>query len=253
LSTLSVRLAGDGPEPAPPLIIAARELLLRGPTEPLLRDTADRVLAARRARGAGHVGHTRIADSFRWLLSGEPEAHHRYWSRLLTALARPIAGDRWQLPHGPALLDRPWEVVLWSQQAAPRARLVTASGEEHPIALAQDPFEAQRWSTTLWPREEGWHQLEVDNPGVDNPGVDNPEASRSFFAQQPEPWRSWIQARRSEATRQRIARDQAGRQPPPSASPRRVARPLPRWPAYTLLLLSLAFLWGDERFRGARS
>ena len=233
---------------APPLLIPAREWIMEPGIEASLTDINARVIAARRALGLGQVGVTVLADSFRWILEGAAEHHERYWSQLLSELARPLSAERWALPAGPVLLHRPLSVTLWSAEGSPSASVVTPSGEVLPLALAQALDEPHRWRGQLWPRQTGWHQLRTNHAAT----LGDTAAPQPgwFHAQEARPWQSWIEVNRRQATARRAAEDLERATTAPLTATQRVPRTLPRWPAFALLVLGLGYLWTDERLRG---
>ncbi len=249
LEELAVRLEWPGSEestpgePAPVLRIPAREFAIRGAVEPLAFDGAGRALAARKPLGTGYSGTTLVSDTFRWILEGAAPTHHRYWSHLLSSLARPRSGQRWQLPAQPSLLDRPMELVLWSAVESPSAELLTPAGERLTVALARDGSRhgpgPHPWRGRIWPRQTGWYHLAAIESG----------AATDFYGQPGEPWSSWIEAQRRQATVLRAFRDAALPSRTATAGHQRQRRPLPRWPAFLLLLVSLTYLWVDEKLK----
>ncbi len=236
-----------------PLPLAARELAPLGSLTPFAADRAGRTLAAWRPLGNGAVGGSLVDDTWRWVLAGHAADHRRYWRETIATLARPApAAPQWDVSPGPVLVGLPVMLTLnadLAPHASPdvplartpadaipaAARVRSPAGETLALPLRQDAYEPGRWSTTFWPREPGWHQLGDGN------------AATSLWVAPAERWTTWRLAARQEATAARVAA------PPPArddASPVRQRAPMPRWPFFALLLVTLATLWADEQFGG---
>jgi hypothetical protein len=237
---LAAHLVREDGSTAPPLALGPRELRAEPGLVPLAADRAGRLLAAWRPAGAGAVAVTLVDGTWRWSREGSGAAFRRYWREVVSTLARPAPAEpRWLDAGGPALVDRPLPLVLETDSPSPpRAAATAPGGATHPLALRQDPDEPRRWSTTFWPRHAGWHRLEGGG------------ATLWVHAAEPERWVALRLAERQAATAARAA---APAPPaPPAAAAARELVPLPRWPAFLVLVAALAVLWGEEAF-SARS
>lgn len=225
---------------APPLTLGPRELRADPGLVPLAADRAGRLLSAWRPAGAGAVAVSLVDGTWRWSREGRGDAFRRYWRETISALARPAPAEpRWSAAGAPALVDRPLPLVLETDSdEPPRAEATSPVGTAHPLALRQDPDEPRRWSTTFWPRHAGWNRVEGGG------------ATLWVHAAEPERWLALRLAERQVATAARAA------SPAPSAAiagaMARELAPLPRWPAFLVLVAALAVLWGEESF-SARS
>ena len=229
---LAAHLAWEDGTTASPLALGPRELRADAGLVPLAVDRAGRLLAAWRPAGSGAVAASLVDGTWRWVREGNATAFRRYWRGVVAALARPApAAPRWRA-DGPALVDRPLELTLETDAKDPSATANGGSGERHALALRQDAGEPRRWSATLWPRRVGWHRVEGGG------------AALSIHVAAPERWLALRLAERQAATAARAAAPA----PSPSAATAtaRALAPLPRWPAFLLLLAALAVLWGEE-------
>ena len=235
-----------------PLPLAARELAPPGSLVPFAADRAGRTLAAWRPLGSGAVGGSLVDDTWRWVLAGHAADHRRYWREAIATLARPApAAARWDVSRGPVLVGLPVTLTLSADSVAAArdaplartpadtvpaaARVRSPAGDMLALPLRQDAYEPGRWSTTFWPREPGWHQVGDGN------------AATSLWVAPAERWTPWRLAARQEATAARVAAPPLARD---DASPVRQRAPMPRWPFFALLLVTLATLWADEQFGG---
>ncbi|MDH3404792.1 MAG: hypothetical protein OES32_14780 [Acidobacteriota bacterium] len=237
LEEREVRGSGPGLAPLAPLVIPAREILAGPGGRVLVRDEAERALAAVSRYGRGAAAISVLAGTYRWVLRGEAPSHRRYWSRLLAAVARPRSlAVEWLLPGGPVFVDEPLAVALLAP--ARWALTVTVTGPEggtRPLPTVQDVVEPRLWRAELRPRAAGWHRLTAG------------DAESWLWVQEPSAWPAWRDRRALAATSLRAARGAAA--PGPAAA--RVARPWPRGGLLALLATALAALWAHERWLGA--
>lgn len=234
LDEMSVSALWPGAEPTTPLDVAAREIVPGGGADPVVGDESGRWLVASRVAGVGEVGLSLLHGTYRWILEGHPEHHGRFWSRVIGALARRAEKrSRWVLPAGPIFVDEPIELGLQTGEPLPAATVAPEGGVETRLALSQDVLEPSRWHARWWPRQPGWHQL----AGV--------EAAAWLWVEDAGGWSAWRQARRRSATRQRAVLGPSETETP-EESPRR-REELPRVWLYLTFLVSVGYLWGDER------
>jgi hypothetical protein len=217
-----------------PLPVGALEIRPGFAAEALVTDLQGRVLVARRQRGRGAVALSLVQESYRWVLEGQAPLHAAYWSFLTSELARPERGaERWSVPDGPVLVDRPLPLLLATPRDRPAGAVEAPDGREERIALRQDAREPARWSGTYWPRETGWHRVGSEKAG----GV-------WFYAQEPSAWRTWQEVRRADASRNAEAGSGAGRA---ESQPARRPQPIPQLLFYLGFLLCMAVLWIEEK------
>ncbi len=164
----------------------------------LMQDEAGHGVAAMRPRGVGQVGLSLATETYRWVLEGNAGMHAAYWSRLLSALARPSRGaDAWAVgARGPVFRSEPVTLTLHTPNARPRGLVFSTGAVPDTVYLAQDPIEQTRWHGTFWPRAAGWHRIVT--AGADPSG----EAAFWFYVHDPTSWQAWQAARNSRATRQ---------------------------------------------------
>lgn len=156
----------------------------------LVRDTQDRILAAAAKRGRGTVVATLVRDTWRWPLQNDPASFAEYWSRLLTAAARPHDKGNWSLVSGfdgPIFVDQPLE-LLWTHPSAEVGVLVGPDQQTARIEFAQDAANSSKWRAKFWPRKPGWYS--IGQPAF------------SFYVSPADSWSAFQTARRTEATRQ---------------------------------------------------
>jgi hypothetical protein len=231
---LMVSAGGAVGTQASPVEIPPFELNPEPGMEPIFTDDSGRVLAMARPVGRGHFGVTLLRETFPWVLEGYPEAQRSYWRRLVETVARPATSPSWLLTPGPILVDEPLEVTLqWDPQpgAVPAAWLSTDGESTAAVALRQDPVLGDQWAATIWPSRVGWHHLEAEG------------AILEFHVGESHSWASWRRERRRQATRLAALRPRGS----DSGKTAVVDLPLARLPFYLAFLVSLGWLWLDER------
>jgi hypothetical protein len=228
---VSLSWPGLGRSPTSLVPVEPEELRTSGAIEALVTDAQGRVLAASRHRGRGTVALSLVREAYRWVLEGSPQFHAAYWSFLTSELARPQRhGERWFVPDGPVLVDRPLPLLLASSEESPLGRVEAEGGPPDRIALRQDPLERGRYEGRFWPRQPGWHRVGSGTGGA------------WFYAQEPSRFRTWQEARRQDASRRAAALGaQAGREPA------RRPEPVPPLFFYAVFLACTAYLWAEEK------
>ena len=235
---LATRLPLSDGEVAP-LALPAREMAARADLVPLTTDRSGRLLGAWRPQGAGAVGATLVEGTWRWVLAGHAADHRRYWRETIAALARPTpASPSWEISPGPLLVGLPATLTFTGENPPASALVQSPDGASLVLPLRQDAVEPRRWTTTLWPRQAGWHQV-----------GEGPAAAWLFWSAPPTQWTAWRLAARQEATAARLVESPAV----PTNLPMRGVVPLPRSLFFLLLLLALGALWLHEQLGPTRA
>lgn len=163
--------------------LAPGTLARRAGIAPLVLDDAGRILAARRQAGAGAVAITLVRAPSRWRLEGDDDLFAAYWSLLLGAVARDTS-TAVRLEGAAPRADRRLDLTIVSA-TRPAVSVRAPDGATEPLALAQDPFDPRQWHGTTWPREAGWHAIELtgrSQPFLVHPA---PRAAGVLAAEQP--------------------------------------------------------------------
>ncbi|AYA38124.1 hypothetical protein D3Y59_14400 [Hymenobacter oligotrophus] len=200
-----------------PLITSAR------PTE---------VVAAAHRVGWGTVVVSTAANTYRWQLAGTTATYDGYWSRLLTAAARPAelaaewAAAAWPQPHRPAEL----RLTTYTSARQSQARVLDAQGNAVQVALGQHPNRGAVWQGSYWPASAGWHTVKAAG-----------QAAGAFYVYTP---RDWLAA---QAAERYVAAQQWRGGAAFSSLPQQRHEPWPAGWFFALFLVAAGVLWLDEK------
>ena len=222
----------DGPPNAAALLPAS--LRLRG-AEALVTDARQQPMVGTARVGAGRVAVSTVAATFSWLLQ-QPQAatYDAFWSRLLTAVARPMPeAVRWQVltpwprPHAPVTLR------LETGRLPPTSPTVAQAGQPPvPLALRQDTRLPEWRTAPFWPAAAGWHRAQLPS-----------RPDHWFYVFAADAWPGPEAAQRRQAAARLAAR-------PTSAGPTEPLTAAQPWPAgwfLALFLVGAGLLWLEEK------
>lgn len=190
------------------------------------------VVAASQRMGLGSVVISTLPETYPWLLQNASTIYESYWSRLLSAAARPVSpATRW------TLVD-PWPrpqlpLALRLAAAFPTQQPVVLGSTSTPLArlpLRQDP-ELPEWSTaTYWPSTVGWQQIQLSG-----------QPTQWFYVFAPADWQGPEVQRRAQSAFPWLTS---------AATPLPALQRSEPWPLewfFALFLLAAGFLWLEEK------
>lgn len=199
-------------------------------TVPLLRDAGGATLSAWRAMDRGRVAVFTGIDSFGLTLTGKSDLYGDWWSTILSAVSRPVAGVT------PAFTGPAW--------VGDRIALCGLSGDarvEGPDGSLATVRVSGAGCAGYWPVASGWHLLRKTRAGAD-------EQVWPFYVQPAEGLAGVRAARDRDATLM------SGKAAPDPAETTREPPEIPGspWPWFIAWLVASAGLWGLERSRLGR-
>ena len=200
---------------------------------PAVTDAEGAMVAGWQQRGQGRVALWTMPESFALVLSGQSDRYAQWWSRALTAVARP---ERQFRPVLPPLVQTGERMAICG--LAEGARVTAPDSTE--TALAIDPEPGAAGCAAFWPKVAGVHTIL-------QPDEEAQAEARFDFLVLPEGSLRTIRAAETGAATALWA----ARQDAPSArtSPERRG---PVWPwLLGWLALSAALWWGERRLRNA--
>ncbi len=191
------------------------------------------VVAAQQA-GAGTTVVSVVPETYPWLLQNATAAYTSYWSRLLSAAARPaapaaewLANDACPRPGLPVALRL-------AAPAVPRRAPLVSDAAGAPLArlpLRQDPQMPEWHTATYWPISAGWQQLQ--RPG---------QAAQWLYVFGQQDWQGPEAQQRAE-----LAKTWRTTVASPATA---VAEVAVAWPVgwfVALFMLAAGFLWLEEK------
>jgi hypothetical protein len=201
----------------------------------LISDGFGRALAQLAPRGAGRVAFSLITGTARWRRSGLTDTYAAYWSRLLAATAQSNRDvPRWSIATpGPWIVGRPVAIEAETEGALTAALVTGPAGEIDTVFLARDSAASGRWRGIFWPRTPGWYGVAGD-------------AGPAIYAQSTSSWIGVRANARIAATQRALVGAKDGERATTGAlivPP----HPVPLGWAFTLFLLSAAYLWSGRR------
>jgi len=219
--------------PAASTIVPAT-LQLSGTARALITMTnsARPVVAAQRL-GLATVVVSALPETYPWLLQNATSLYESYWSRLLSAAARPTSyTSRWTVTEAWPRPNRPLTLRL-SATALPPNPPTASSATGQSIArmpLLQDA-RLPEWSTaTLWPPKAGWQQ--VQRPG---------QAAQWFYVFDDSAWQGPEVMRRAQSMLLRLGSAAS------ASAVQAVSTPWPIGWFFALFVLATGFLWLEEK------
>ncbi len=208
---------------------------------PLLHSSTGGIVAAYRLRGTGRLTLQLAGATYRLLLDGREAAYQQLWTNLLEASARrSVRTARWRIDHPLSIQPHhPVTLHLISDRSEPAGQLIAPDSTVTTFYFRQEALLPDRRTATVWPRQTGWHRLELTAPAGD---------STWFYVPPAGAWEALRQMSRQEATARWIARRDATGDSAntPTAT---AVRPYPRWWWYLLFLLAAGGLWVEEKIR----
>ncbi|WP_339931912.1 hypothetical protein [uncultured Brevundimonas sp.] len=200
-------------------------------TVPVLHDAGGATLSAWRAIGRGRVAVFTGIDSFGLTLTGKTDLYGDWWSTMLSAVSRPVAGVAPAF-SGPA----------WVGDRVALCGLTSDARVERPDGTLATVRVVAGGCAGYWPVASGWHLLRKTGLGID-------EQVWPFFVH-PVDRLAGVRA-----ARDRDATLMLGKAGPGPAETIHEAREIPGspWPWFIAWLVASAGLWGLERSRLGRA
>jgi hypothetical protein len=153
-----------------PVSVLAMERAVPPAGQALAWDSQDRPVVAWISHGIGRLAGSLVQDSWRWRQHGQGEDYARFWSTVLSAVARPInhSASAWSIeePSLPLFVDHP--VVLTGSGApdipSPAAEVRAFDAPAAPavlLGLGRHASEPTLSRAVFWPVHSGWHTVKA--------------------------------------------------------------------------------------------
>ncbi|WP_324673317.1 hypothetical protein [Hymenobacter sp. GOD-10R] len=200
---------------------------------PLITDAQEQPVVGASRLGAGTVVVSVLPATYSWALQNAAAAYEAYWSRLLTAAARPLASAaRWQVLDAWPKTNTPLSLQLAANFPATQPQVVSPAQSAVRVALRQDT-RLPEWSTAqYWPTRAGWHRVETAG-----------QAPSWFYVYDAQSWQLPELASRQQAAAMQVSSAGAATAMAPTST--REA-----WPSgwfFLLFLVAAGTLWLEEK------
>lgn len=203
---------------------------------PLVTTGPGQTVVATQRVGAGTMVVSVLPETFRWALQNDSLIYNAYWSRLLTAAARPEPADAvWRLTTPWPRPDAPVEVQL-TAASFPTMMPTVQGTAAAPIRLAmRQDTRLPEWSTGyFWPDSAGWHRVALGE-----------KATRWFYVFGGQNWLGPEISLRRQAAQPWLASLSSSDKDKAAPETSRQAWPV-AW-FFGLFLLGAGFLWLEEK------
>ncbi|MFB9863179.1 hypothetical protein [Rufibacter immobilis] len=181
-------------------------------------------------KGMGQVGISLVPETFPLALEGKEALYRQYWATLLSALAKPAREIGVAVAPVRPQIDAP--VFL---QPTGQAENLQVTGHETAGSFRANTsaLMPQREEYILWPAKAGWHATSSVEDG----------GTGSYYVYASTDWQT------QKYLEKRLALQKAAQTSSIAETPARITQEeeIYLWPLGLLLLLSLAFLWLEEK------
>lgn len=217
------------PEMPRPLQASLLAGLRPAPDATPLLTAAQLPVAASRRWGTGQLVVTTVAETFPWLLQNAAVGYDAYWARLLTGAARPLpVPARWQVMTAFPRPHYPVDLRLTAAAPSGLPAVLGPGGNATSLPLQQQVDLPDWYTTQFWPRQSGWHTIQLAG-----------QTRYPFYVYSPAAWRGPRQL----AGQQRLSAPR----PLPSAASGTRHQPWPLAVLFGVFVLCAGFLWLEEK------
>ncbi len=201
----------------------------------LATDSAGQILAATGLYGQGRVVLTTINNAYEWLLAGNADAYHNYWSMLISNVAkRQTVAANITVSQ---LLPRINQQLLVNFETGSSMPIANVSGSN--VYLRQNLNLPFLWQGSYWPVKTGWQTIAVENYAAD------------FYVYDKADWQYVDAAENLTATHTFIAQQEKTEKLVSNAIAKQ-STPVPKIYFLALFVLSCIVLWAERKFTVAR-
>lgn len=187
----------------------------------------NQVISGYQRTGQGRIGTTVLSNTWELVLEGKPEAYRHLWAPIIEQLTKKEdLPAEWEQETIIAYPHEPFNFKLRTALPQPEIR----NGRGNVIPLKQDPDISSLWEGTTWPKETGWHRMELDTT-----------AGFDYFIFPDTAWNSLDAVKTTEVNRRYFDRDiNAGQGERP-------LEPLNLFWFYGLFLIAMGGLWLEPK------
>jgi len=124
----------------------------------LVKDSIQQVYAAVQLVGKGKFINTTISETYPWMLQGNNEIYHQYWSHLFNAVLPSQVSQQFYILPFIHLQQQP---VNFQINTANENPIITINNNQ--VAALQIPYQQNSYQAIYWPNKVGWQTLRINN------------------------------------------------------------------------------------------
>lgn len=182
----------------------------------VVQNNNGQILVSRSKIGLGQVAVSLINATYGWQTSGLTAQYSHYWQSVIYTLARPKQTPYWLNAKQNTLTRLDQRVQRCLLGAADTGTAMTIHDHNpQPLILIQDVLQTRLNCLTLWPKNEGWHQLVwSENTKLANKENEHVRLTKTgsvetwLYTYAEENWQQWRQLQNTLAS-QEVAKQQS--------------------------------------------
>ena len=200
-------------------------------TQPLVTNDKEHIVVNSTQYGAGRLIFDALNNTFNWTLGGNKNDYAAFWSLLISKAAQKKAvTEQWSVNSAIPVVNAPVNMQL---ETATQASAINI--DQSQIAPIQNPAIPFQWGNTYWPVTNDWQQAKQNNG-----------TAAWWYAYKSGSWQSVKELNALTATNQYVLkRKLSGFVTKPIHKTVQIA--VPKIYFYILLLLSLTYLWVENK------
>lgn len=200
--------------------------------QPMFKTAAGKTIVNSAIKGEGKILTSTLTSTYQWQLSGKNAAYAKFWSVLLSKASRKLQPEQ-SFEIYPAMLS-----------VNEAARLIASvSSDQIPIlqynniklAPRQNMEIPYQWDGKFWPTQAGWNSITIN------------KSKANVFIYQYSDWQQLKNANKLNLTVD-FAKKQAAIDYRQQKTINTVSKQLSKWWFLLLFLLSVGYLWYEQRF-----
>ncbi|WP_207433530.1 hypothetical protein [Sabulibacter ruber] len=190
-------------------------------------------LAVRYRRGMGQVGVSVLPETFPLVLEGKETLYQQYWATVLNAIAKPAEEPSLavmpSIPQAHQLLQVSFSVNSSAHKVTFQS---LKAGTAAPVLVQPSSLLQEQQQGLLWPQETGWYSV-LTSGGQESSAFVQPENS----------WQTQKLQQQQQAFLKLVKQTAAS----PDTQSMQVQTDFPLWGIGLFLLVSLSYLWLEEK------
>lgn len=200
------------------------------------------ILVSHSEMGLGQVAVSLINATYSWQTSGLTEQYSHYWQSVIYELARPKQSPYWQntQPQSLALINQRLQKCLLG---ANDSAVITYHQNSETLISTQDLLQTEQRCFVMWPVNEGWHKLTMNQSPTLIDALNTKElwVSKWFYTYTEQDWQVWQQTIKHQVS-QNVAQQQNL-----AVVVKKSERSLDKVWTWGMLVLAMSLLWLERK------